>query len=58
LFHPFHTSKAEGTGLGLTICQSIAETYAGNVIENASVPSGAEFQLILPIQENQDDEQR
>lgn len=49
LFHPFHTSKPEGMGLGLTICQSIAETYGGMVLENASVSSGAEFQLILPV---------
>ncbi|MFC5428357.1 CHASE domain-containing protein [Paraburkholderia denitrificans] len=58
LFHPFHTSKADGMGLGLTICQSIAETYGGKVIENASVTSGAEFRLILPVQEKQDVEQR
>jgi len=49
LFHPFQTSKADGMGLGLTICQSIAEAYGGAVVENPSVPSGAEFQLILPI---------
>ncbi|WP_146013342.1 CHASE domain-containing protein [Trinickia symbiotica] len=49
LFHPFRTSKADGMGLGLTICQSIAETYGGSVIENPSIPFGAEFQLSLPI---------
>jgi signal transduction histidine kinase len=52
LFHPFRTSKPDGMGLGLTICQSIAETYGGTVIENPSVPSGAEFQLILPINQS------
>jgi signal transduction histidine kinase len=51
LFHPFNTSKADGMGLGLTICQSIAETYGGAVVENPSMSSGAEFQLILPIRE-------
>lgn len=50
LFHPFRTSKEDGMGLGLIICQSIAETYGGTVVENPSTPSGAEFQLILPIQ--------
>lgn len=49
LFHPFHTSKEDGMGLGLIICQSIAETYGGTVLENPLTPSGAEFQLILPI---------
>jgi two-component system sensor kinase FixL len=50
LFHPFQTSKPEGMGLGLTICQSIAETYGGKVVENALTSSGAEFLLILPIE--------
>jgi signal transduction histidine kinase len=49
LFHPFRTSKADGMGLGLTICQSIAETYGGTVVENPSAAEGAEFQLTLPI---------
>ncbi|MGU7773675.1 CHASE domain-containing protein [Burkholderia sp. MR1-5-21] len=52
LFHPFRTSKADGMGLGLTICQSIAETYGGTVVENPSAPSGAEFQLVLPINQS------
>ncbi|CAB3780749.1 CHASE domain-containing protein [Paraburkholderia fynbosensis] len=52
LFHPFHTSKADGMGLGLTICQSIAETYGGAVVENPSMSSGAEFQLSLPIRQS------
>lgn len=52
LFHPFRTSKPDGTGLGLTICQSIAETYGGTVIENPDVSRGAEFQLILPINQS------
>jgi signal transduction histidine kinase len=52
LFHPFHTSKPDGMGLGLTICQSIAETYGGSVIENPSVSSGAQFRLILPANQS------
>ncbi|TDR04457.1 CHASE domain-containing protein [Paraburkholderia silvatlantica] len=54
LFHPFHTSKADGMGLGLTICQSIAETYGGTVVENPAISFGAEFQLILPIRQPRD----
>ncbi len=52
LFHPFHTSKADGMGLGLTISQSIAETYGGTLVENPSMSSGAEFQLILPTRQS------
>lgn len=52
LFHPFRTSKPDGMGLGLTICQSIAETYGGTVVENPSLPTGAEFQVVLPIKQS------
>jgi len=48
LFHPFTTSKEDGMGLGLTICQSIAETYGGRITENEAILDGAEFSLILP----------
>lgn len=48
LFLPFATSKENGMGLGLALCQSIAETYGGRVAENGAVSNGAEFLLILP----------
>lgn len=48
LFHPFQTTKANGMGLGLTICQSIAEMYGGRIVENSDVEQGAEFIFFLP----------
>ncbi len=48
LFHPFQTTKANGMGLGLTICQSIAEMHGGKLIESSEVEQGAEFILFLP----------
>ena len=51
LFLPFHTTKESGMGLGLSICQSIAESYGGKIIELSGDSPGAEFRLMLPLQE-------
>jgi C4-dicarboxylate-specific signal transduction histidine kinase len=51
LFLPFHTTKESGMGLGLSICQSIAESYGGNIVESSGDTPGADFRLILPLQE-------
>jgi signal transduction histidine kinase len=51
LFLPFYTTKESGMGLGLSICQSIAESYGGNIVESSGDTPGADFRLILPLQE-------
>lgn len=48
LFMPFSTSKAQGLGLGLVLCNDIV-TEAGGRIEVASTPErGTAFTIILP----------
>lgn len=48
IFVPFFTTKAQGTGLGLPICQRIAESSEGK-LEVASQPEqGTTFTLRLP----------
>lgn len=50
LFEPFYTSKAEGLGLGLSICRTIAEAHRGRL--SAAPPDGepgSEFILSLPV---------
>jgi signal transduction histidine kinase/ligand-binding sensor domain-containing protein len=49
IFHPFYTSKKEGLGLGLSICQSIIEAHGGRLWASANSPRGAVFQFTLPI---------
>jgi signal transduction histidine kinase len=48
LFEPFHTSKPNGLGLGLSICRSIIEAHGGRLWASANVPRGAVFQFTLP----------
>ena len=48
IFAPFHTTKAQGTGMGLTITRSIVESYGGRVWATANQNAGATFHFILP----------
>jgi C4-dicarboxylate-specific signal transduction histidine kinase len=48
IFDPFHTTKPQGTGMGLTITRSIIESYGGRVWATANEGPGATFQFMLP----------
>jgi PAS domain S-box-containing protein len=48
IFDPFHTTKPQGTGMGLTISRSIVESYGGRVWATANQGPGATFHFTLP----------
>jgi len=48
IFDPFHTTKPQGTGMGLTITRSIVESYGGRVWATANHSAGATFHFTLP----------
>ena len=48
VFEPFHTTKPQGTGMGLTITRSIVESYGGHVWATANQGTGATFHFTLP----------
>jgi len=48
IFDPFHTTKPQGTGMGLTITRSIIESYGGRVWATSNHGSGATFHFTLP----------
>ena len=48
LFEPLYTTKAKGTGLGLTICRQIIERHGGTIDLVDSARPGATFRIRLP----------
>lgn len=48
IFTPFHTTKKDGTGVGLTICQSIVSAHAGSLHVISGNAEGAAFEVVLP----------
>jgi signal transduction histidine kinase len=50
IFEPLSTSKADGLGLGLSICASIVQAHGGRIWLQSSRPGATEFRFSLPVQ--------
>jgi signal transduction histidine kinase len=49
VFKPLFTTKANGMGMGLTICHSIIESHDGRIWVSPAVNRGSIFQFELPV---------
>jgi len=48
LFTPFFTTKAEGMGLGLSLCRTVIEQHGGALTHEPFEPRGTVFRFTLP----------
>jgi two-component system sensor kinase FixL len=48
LFQPFVTTKAEGLGVGLSICRTIVEAHGGELVCEADDANGTTFSFTIP----------
>jgi signal transduction histidine kinase len=48
IFHPFFTTKADGSGLGLSLCQKYMEVQSGRIEVASEIGKGTTFTVVLP----------
>jgi C4-dicarboxylate-specific signal transduction histidine kinase len=49
LFQPFHTTKGDGLGMGLSICRTLVTAHHGRVWAERRADRGAAFYIALPL---------
>jgi len=54
IFDAFHTTKAQGTGMGLAITRSIVDAHGGRVWATVNQEAGATFHFTLPTKSEEE----
>ena len=49
LFEPYYTTKANGTGLGMTMVYKIVKEFAGDILVESKEGEGTAFTLSFPL---------
>ena len=49
LFAPFHSTKQDGLGIGLSICRSIVENHGGRIWTESKPERGAQVSFTIPL---------
>ena len=52
IFDPFFTTRSDGTGLGLSVVQSVALAHGGRIGVRPNAQGGSCFSLVLPAADN------
>ena len=52
LFTPFYTTRAEGMGLGLSLCRTVVEQHGGYLGHTPRAPRGTVFTFTLPAMQD------
>jgi len=49
VFEPFVSTKADGIGIGLSICRTIVEAHGGRIAVDTGAKRGTEFRFSVPV---------
>jgi PAS domain S-box-containing protein len=50
IFDPFYTTRSDGSGIGLSLCQRLVADHGGNISISKSDWGGAEFSIRIPTE--------
>lgn len=52
IFHPFFTKKKDGSGIGLTVCKRIIDSYNGSISIESTLNVGTQVKMMIPLERN------